>query len=28
MAEISVLMRPEARVPTCPLPCYATESVG
>jgi len=29
MAELSVLMmRPEARVPTCPLPSYATESVG
>jgi len=28
MAELSVLMRPEAHVPTCPLPCNATESVG
>jgi len=33
MTELSMLMRlqglrPEARVPTCPLPCYATESIG
>jgi len=33
MAELSMLMRPqglrpEARVLTCPLSCYTTESVG
>jgi len=28
MAELSVLMRPEARVPTCPLLSYSTEFKG
>jgi len=33
MAEVGMLMRPQvlrpvARVPTCPLSCYTTESVG
>jgi len=30
MAELSVLIRPEAhvRIPTCPLPSYAIESVS
>jgi len=27
MSELSALMRPEARIPTCPLPSYTTELV-